>query len=203
MIYFGDRDVVVKLASCGFLPRLPELLGIAPGELEVRYLVSLRAQLHRPKKLLRNALYQSHLADFCSAHSVVDGSSNVKRQEELLRVGMDPGEALLFAEAEATGGIVVTGDKRALKTYATASSSAQRARIKVVCWEQLLVRVRDVLGYEILRSGCCEGIGCDGLLSLAFSSGLATPEAQAMEAIDSYLEGVKQHSADILFDFAL
>jgi hypothetical protein len=27
MIYFSDVDVVLKLANCGFLPHLPELLG--------------------------------------------------------------------------------------------------------------------------------------------------------------------------------
>ena len=111
---------------------------------------------------------------------------------------MDSGEALLFAEAEATGGIVVTGDKRALIAYAKASTPAQRAKIKVVCWEQLLLQIHRIKGYEILKQGCCEGIDSDGLLSLAFSSGLATLEEHAMAAIESYLNGVKAHSGDIL-----
>jgi 16S rRNA processing protein RimM len=41
----------------------------------------------------------------------------------------------------------------------------------------------------------------EGLLSLAFSSGLATQEEHAMEAIRSYLNQVKDRAADFLFAF--
>lgn len=114
---------------------------------------------------------------------------------------MDPGDALLFAEAETTGGVIVTGDKRALTAYARASTATQRGKIKVVCWEQLLLRVHVVKGYEELKRGGCEGMKEDGLLRLAFSNGLATPEEHALAAIQSYLDGVKKHSEDLLHSF--
>jgi hypothetical protein len=96
---------------------------------------------------------------------------------------------------------VVTGDKRALVAYAKVSTSAERTKIKVVCWEQLLLRVNQLHGYETLRNGCCEGIESDKLLSFAFSNGLATPEEHALAAFESYLGAVKAHSADILVQF--
>ena len=71
----------------------------------------------------------------------------------------------------------------------------------MVCWEQLLLRVHQQRGYETLRQGCYEGMSIDKLLSLAFSSGLATQEAHALTALESYLGGVKQHSDDILMRF--
>lgn len=200
MIYFSDVDVVLKLARCGFLPLLPSLLGIAADDIRIQYLASLRARLSRPNKRLTNTEFQEHLAGFCEAHSIIAASADLARQEELLQSGMDPGEAILFAEAEATGGIVVTGDKRALKNYAKVSSPTQRARLKVVCWEQLLLRVHETQGYEALKEGCCEGLEGDGLLCLVFSSGLATHEEHALEAIRSYLNGVKGHSGDILLE---
>ena len=200
MIYFSDVDVVLKLARCGFLPLLPGLLGIPADDIRIQYLASLRTRLSRPNKRLTNAEFQEHLASFCEVHSIIMASADLARQEQLLQSGMDPGEAILFAEAEATGGIVVTGDKRALKDYAKVSSPAQRAKLKVVCWEQLLLRVHETRGYEALKEGCCEGLAGDGLLSLAFSSGLATQEEHALEAIRSYLNGVKEHSGDILAD---
>ena len=200
MIYFSDVDVVLKLAACGFLPFLPELLGMDAGEIEIQYLVSLRSRLSRSSKKLAN-LRQEDLEAFCSAHQILGASPNLRREQELLQSGLDPGEALLFAEAEATGGIVVTGDKRALAAYAKVSTSVERAKIKVVCWEQLLLRVHQLHGYESLRNGCCEGIESDKLLSLAFSSGPATQEGHALEALQSYLGAVKAHSADILVQF--
>ena len=201
MIYFGDRDVVLKLAACGFLPWLPELLGVAADEIEIRYLVSLKSSLIRPKKKLTNQKFQQHLAEFCESHSIIDGASNVARLEELLHAGMDPGESMLFAEAEETNGTVVTGDKRALAAYAGLSNAIQRGKIRVVCWEQLLLRVYQIKGYDALRAGCCEGIECDKLLSLAFSNGLATQVEHAIEAFESYLRALEKHSSDILFRF--
>ncbi len=201
MIYFSDVDVVLKLARCGFLPHLPELLGVPGDEISIQYLASLRARLTRPNKKLTNAAYQKHLAEFCTAHQVIGAAADITRQEELLQSGMDAGEAILFAEAEATGGIVVTGDKRALAHYAKHSTPAQRAKLKVVCWEHLLLRVHQLKGYDELKRGACEAIADDGLLSLAFSSGLATQEEHALEAIHSYLNGVKAHSGDILQTF--
>jgi len=201
MIYFSDVDVVLKLASCGFLPLLPELLEVDSREIKVRYLVSLRSRLKRKNKKLTNATHQKQLEEFCQAHSIVSGDGNPARMEQLVLGGMDPGEAVLFAEAETTGGIIVTGDKRALKFYANLSTPAQRAKIKVVCWEQLLLRVREQRGYEVLRQGCCGGIDCDKFLLLAFSSGLATQEDHAVAALESYLNDVRKHSDDILFKF--
>lgn len=198
MIYFSDVDVVLKLARSGFLPLLPELLGATDGSVRIQYLASLRTRLSRPAKRLSNALHERHLSEFCDAHAVIAACADIARQEELLRGGMDPGEAMLFAEAEATGGTVVTGDKRALATYARLSSPSQRGRLKVVCWEQLLLRVHRLKGYATLLQGGCEGMDGDGLLRLAFSSGPATDEAHALEAIRSYLGAVKASSGDIL-----
>lgn len=194
MIYFSDVDVVLKLVRCGFLHHLPELLNLNEAELEVRHLASLRS---RARKLAQEK-QRVTLEAFCARHRVIDGTADVRREQELLDAGMDPGEALLFAEAETTGGVVITGDKRALVAYARASTATQRRKIKVVCWEQLLLQVHAVKGYEELRRGGCEGMKDDGLLRLAFSNGLATPEKHAMEAIQSYLNGVKRHSADLL-----
>lgn len=197
MIYFSDVDVVLKLARCGFLPCLAELLGVKETDIQVQHLASLKS---RTKKLVKQE-HRKDLEAFFFKHRIIDGTSDVAREQALLDAGMDPGEALLFAEAETTGGIVVTGDKRALLAYAKASTPAQRARIKVVCWEQLLLRVHGLKGYEELKRGGCEGMADDGLLRLAFSNGLATPEEHALEAIESYLNGVKKHSGDLLHSF--
>lgn len=200
MIYFSDVDVVVKLAACGFLPWLPELLGQGAGKVQVQYLASLKARVARLSKRLQNEVHRQHLEEFCRAYRVIDAAADIDRQEWLLQAGMDPGEAILFAEAEATGGIVVTGDKRALAEYAKRSTASQRAKLKVVCWEQLLLRVHRLKGYEILKRGGCEGMGRDGLLRLAFSNGPLTPESHALEAIRSYFNEVKSRHGDVLAD---
>ena len=54
MIYFGNREVVSKLAACGFLPWLLQLLGVVEDKIEIHYLASLKDSLSRPKKHLAN-----------------------------------------------------------------------------------------------------------------------------------------------------
>lgn len=197
MIYFSDVDVLTKLASCGFLPDLPEFLGVAPNQFDARHLASLRA---RAKKLEKNI--GQALIDFCDSHSEVDGDSNASRQQQLIDAGLDGGEALLFAEAEAAGGIVVTGDKRAIERYFIVSTEQQRDKLKVVCWEQLLLRVNECRGYEYFSQGCCRDAQTDGVLRLAFNNGPATPEPEAIEAINSYLNGLVRKVGDLLLDFS-
>jgi len=198
MIYFSDVDVVVKLAACGFLPWLPELLNVSGDEIQIQYLASLKTRVSRSSKKLENETHRDHLDAFCKAHGIIEAAADIDRQERLLQGGMDTGEAILFAEAEATGGIVVTGDKRALEAYARVSTPEDRVKLKVVCWEQLLLRVHHLKGYEVLKRGGCDGMKHDGLLRLAFSSGFVTSEDHAISAIRSYFNDVTNRHGDVL-----
>ena len=201
MIYLSDVDVVRKLAACGFLPLLAELLTGSKEAIDVRYLASLRNRLNRPKHRLKNEVLQAHLADFCETYDEVTTSADINRQEELIAAGIDSGEAILFAEAESTHGIVVTGDKRALLAYRKISTAKQRRLVSVVCWEQLLLRVHDLHGFEHLKQGCCLGLSHDKMIQLAFSSGEATQEQDAIDCINSFLRSLTNQCEDLLFEF--
>ncbi len=95
MIYFSDRDVVSKLAACGFLPLIATLLGKPEQSLKIRYLASLKYSLSRPSKKLANKAYQLHLEKFCQSHRSINGTANLHREQELFSGSMDPGEAVL------------------------------------------------------------------------------------------------------------
>ena len=142
MIYFSDVDVVLKLARCGFLPSLPELLGLSEHEIQVLHLASLRSCV----KKLAKAEHRQALDTFCSKHQIINGTGDVDREQALLNAGMDPGAALLFAEAETTGGIVVTGDKRALLLHSKVSTPHQRSTIKAMRWRQLQLGEHQISG---------------------------------------------------------
>ncbi len=57
-----------------------------------------------------------------------------------------------------------------------------------------------IQGYDILKRGGCEGMKHDGVLRLAFSSGLATQEPHAVGAIRSYFKAVRDRHGDLLAD---
>lgn len=201
MIYFSDVDIVTKLARCGFLDDLPELLGVDPGQLSAAYLPSLPTRVKRNKGNIFSADAIASLTRFCDRFEAVESAADVERQQALIDGGMDAGEVILLVRAEATDGCVVTGDKRALRDYAKLSSAAERKKISVVCFEMLLLRVNDVFGFARLRDGCCGGLEADSMLKLAFSSGTLTTEDHALECIRSYLGEVESHSADIMHKF--
>lgn len=201
MIYLSDVDVVRKLAACGFLPLLPALLPENRDEIDIRYLPSLRHRLERAKHRLHNTAFQEHLEKFCQLNAEVSIASDLERLDKLLQGGMDSGEAILFAEAESTGGIVVTGDKRAILLYRKLSTAKQRKKISVICLEQLLLRIHSCHGFEHLRQGCCQGLSHDKMLKLVFSSGEATQETDAIEGIESFLGALARGCEDLLFSF--
>lgn len=203
MIYFSDVDVVTKLAVCGFLPLLPELLDVPEDELEVRYLESLKHRFKRKSKQIPKPDCQEDLIRFCGQHKVAHGLGEVTRQEQLIQAGLDSGEALLFSESEATKGIVVTGDKRAIQAYVKASSGYSGSISRVICWEQLLLRVNKLRGFETFKTGCCQGMDFDGLLRIAFTNGQATLEDHAIAAVVSYLRGLQKVAGNILVEMDL
>ena len=67
-------------------------------------------------------------------------------------VGIDPGETILLAAtAVQTDYLLLTGDKRCLRTIATVpecESIARRIQGKVFCFEQTILRLIDYFGFD-------------------------------------------------------
>jgi len=191
MIYLHDVDILLKLASCDLLGCLPDLLDANDEDLVI--LDTARFKICRLGKQKKYAMETIERAlQFCQSHAPLP---QVRRAETMagftiLGAGMDPGEAVLFAVAqENPASTVVTGDKRALKVLGSLGKEhpiRQALGGRILCFEQILMRYEERFGYERLREACCRGMQADGMLRLAFTSGLATERQHALDCLHSH-----------------
>ena len=203
MIHLHDVDILLKLAACGLLDDLPALLGVDDGQMCV-----LGTAIHKIRQLGQQKKYAQAVVErsvaFCAAHPDLP---DVRDEAAFLRLiglgeGMEVGEAVLYAVALAhAASFVVSGDKRAIDRIGrlAADDEIKKAlRGRVICFEELLLRYRDQHGFERLRARCCDGLDTDGMLRLAFRSGLATQEDEAMQGIWFYWRSLHQTAGGLL-----
>jgi hypothetical protein len=203
MIYLHDVDILLKLAACGLLESLPELLEADDSDLLILDTAKFKIRaLGRQKKYPLEVVERA--LRFCESHAPLPELRDTKFVEDFksLGVGMDPGEVVLFAVAqEISASTVVTSDKRALKVLGSLGKNhpiRQSLRGRILCFEAILLRYEERCGYESLREACCRGMEADGMLRLAFSSGLATVREHAMECLYSHLREVQSSSGELL-----
>lgn len=203
MIHLHDVDILIKLAACGLLDDLPALLASEDLELTVLNTAVYKIRGLGKQKKLQQAVVDLAI-DFCERHPDLPDLRDEQAFARLATVGepMDPGEAVLFSVALAHhGSFVVSGDKRALIWLGNLPGKdpiRKGLQGTVICFEELLLRYFTSQGYDRLRTRCCAGMDTDGMLKLAFSGGLATPEAHAMEGIRFYWRSLNKNAGGLL-----
>jgi len=203
MFHFHDVDILLKLAACELLEDLTELLAVEAADVRV-----LETAIFKIRRLGKKGTYPERVISqairFCEAHKEIKTLENAALAEALstLGDGMDAGEVILFASAlENPTSRVVTGDKRALRMLGKLGKDHDLVRGlhgRIVCFEELLLRTFEVRGFDRLCKHCHAGVEHDGVLRLAFRSGLATEQDEALEGIRSAWRALNRESAGIL-----
>lgn len=201
-----DNDILHKLSACRLFDQAISALGLAPQQAMVlptaRYVFDQRKD-KATKKFGAEVLLEIQRVLACSAE--LNWTPPGPEQQVLADVpGIDTGEAILFLAAAAHDGYVLaTGDKRSLRALTErAECSGVLAGLKgrVVCLEQLVLRLIDVLGFEEVRSRIVPALSCDNALRVAFGAGLGTSEANAKEALENYVDELRGLPGELLVD---
>ena len=100
-------------------------------------------------------------------HSLLEGLDD--------SVEIDPGEiVLLSATVHFSDYLLLTGDKRCIRAVATCPECreiARRIQGRVVCFEQIICRIIDAAGFEVVRAKVLPVLQtCDTALRAAFGS---------------------------------
>jgi hypothetical protein len=207
MICLSDNDVVLKLACCDLLNETPDVLGV--NRAEVFVLPTARHVLLKPLKdpekaraRLGDAVFQ-RVTLFLDSVQVIEAAPSP--QEMLLFddiVGLDPGEAILFsATAHYPDFILATSDKNSLRTLsATAACEAICRRLagKVLCFEQVILRLIDGLGFNPIRDKVVPARDCDTALRAVFGSGLDATEDNVRAGLTSYINHLRSQTGALL-----
>jgi hypothetical protein len=205
MFHFHDVDILLKLAACDLLRDLDELLAVSPADVKV-----LETAIFKIRSLGKKGIYTERVISqairFCEGHDEIPSLQSTTAADALtsLGAGMDAGEVILFSSAlENAASRVVTGDKRALRMLGKLGKEHDLVRNlqgRVVCFEELLLRTFEAHGFDYLCKHSHAGADHDGLLRLAFRSGLATEQSEALEGIHSAWRALNRESSGLLVD---
>ncbi len=145
------------LRGCGRLPALPHML-----------------RRGKVPKLFGVEACEA-LVPIAESMPVIEPASDVWLDKLTSVQGIDPGEAQMFASAAERSLIVITGDKRALRSLRSIPSFADALAGRIVVLDALLIALCDHLGVEELRRRIPALAAADKTAKVCFSVGNADP----------------------------
>ena len=205
MIYLTDNDIVGKLAACDLLD--DSLTALGANRADVLVLPSLKFRfgygLKRPAMERKHgAVVVARVLEFLiGVGEVRDASTNALLGLEDI-IGIDQGEAVLISAAiSLSDSVLLTGDKRCLKTLvedARCHGIATGLQGRVLCFEQVMLRLIDHLGFARVQVKVAPNLHCDAALRAAFGSGMESTEANAVASLKSYVVELRNLPIDLL-----
>jgi hypothetical protein len=200
-IGFLDNDVILKLTICGLLYEALDCLEIEITD--IRVLSSARYVLNGAKMRKK---YPEEALD--SAIKFVEKCSTLEPKftddYQLLNKsdGIDVGEAALIAAAiQEPAFLLVTGDKRCLRSLAAIAeldSIHKTLQGHVICLEQIIYKLIETQNFESIRARILLVRNYDTALKSAFGSGDKSEYQNVREALKSYIEDLQKDSNDVL-----
>lgn len=206
MIVLADNDILLKLASCDLFGELLAAFGVSYSD--IRVLPTARFALTREKKRKQvgDAAF-GRLRTFLDQVRDIDVAPDPEEIAVLAeQPRIDPGEAVLFSVCPKIQDCeIFTGDKRSLTSLAEASVAdvtcknlSDRLSGKVVCFEQILLRVLDHSGFDAISSKLIAGRDCDKTLAIVLGSGLDATESVLREGLSSYIADLRRSTGVLL-----
>ncbi|NOU23719.1 MAG: hypothetical protein HOO93_18370 [Methyloglobulus sp.] len=206
MIVLADNDIILKLAQCDLLGCLPGILGEEWSEIFISPTAKYQLLPNNPVKALNKCGNEETLERLTAFLDITQTLSEVQDSALLAMLGeidgIDGGEKFLFAAAaELDNPLLITGDRRALRTLIeyqnylpTVFSVLQDS---VVTFESAILLAIYKLGFAIVKQKLLGSPKPDKMLRLVLRS--ETREADLIECLCSYSKEVipllafKQH----------
>jgi hypothetical protein len=201
VICLTDTDIVIKLASCDLLSEFLAAFGVIKQEVYI--LPELRF------KLRDAALQQQHgraaitrANQFALSVRIIP-APDPEEQHLLNEVeGIDSGEQVLFSATRLFEDfIVVTGDKYCLPLLATdlgCESIYNRVKGRIVCFEQVILRIIQSAGFNHILRKSYPRFGFDRTLQRIFQAGLQARMADVENALQAEIESLRKNTFDLL-----
>lgn len=204
MRLFVDVDALCKCAHWGILDHLPELLGF--DWTDSATLSSLKFRANRAQQTPDGKLFRTNAAASAACQTIEKMQSNLDPDAELLAeidgvAGIDPGEAILFSAAANNENIyILTGDKRALRSLAklTESANVRQLHRKFICIEMLILKLLDQHGLDWVRNKICPFKDIDKAVIVILGSRCDADENSVREALAAYINELHRDCINFL-----
>ncbi|MBX5482958.1 MAG: hypothetical protein IRZ16_14125 [Myxococcaceae bacterium] len=74
----------------------------------------------------------------------------------------------------------------------------ERLKGRVICFEQIVLKLIRVEGFDAVRDRLASGATCDQVLRSAFGSGPLMAQATVIEALEAYSRDLREHPSGLL-----
>lgn len=208
MIVLADNDVLFKLAQCELFEEFLTAFQITYADIRIlkfgRY--SMTSKRHR------NRIGEESFLRLFAFLEKVDDLSNIPNAEYVNALelqtdkNIDAGEMALFAVCPVIeNSTIVTGDKKSLKGLAEAGTTddvcaklCSELTGRVFCFEQVLEKIIDRIGFDVVRERLVRGRECDRGLAQWLGYESDVTEVRFREGLTSYLNDVRRTSGNLL-----
>lgn len=213
MIVLADNDIILKLAQCDLLDGLPEIFDQPAPEVFITPSAKYQLLPKNTNKALNkcgNEETLARLTDFIDSTQTLSEIQNTELLKQLEALeGIDGGEKFLFAAAtEVSNPLLITGDRRALRTLLSNQDSLPTVYLSllnaVVTFESAILLAMRVYGFAIIKQKLLGSPKPDGMLRLVLKNESSHDDLE--ECLCSYSKEVmpllafKQHLPSQLKD---
>lgn len=188
-----DTDIFCKLGVTGLLNEAIAALGLSPGD--CGRLPAL------PHMLQRGGIVKRYGSPACTAllpvakEMPVAPAPDERWLQPLVGVAsIDAGEAQLIALTAEHGFVLLSGDKRALRSVAAVHSIVPALSGKIVTFEAILLALCQRVGVSTLRAALAPLAEIDQTVKVCFSPGNPDPVA----ALTSYLSHLEKEVSPLI-----
>lgn len=205
MILLSDNDILLKLAICDLLDETIADLGATHGDVAVlgtaRFKLGIAKQPDKTKARIGEAAFERLKSLFDRVQTIgAPAPDELNLFDDI--VGIDPGEAVLFAaSAQYPDFRIATGDKislRALKANPICEPVCSLLVGKVVCLEQVVLRLIDRCGFTPILNKIVPVRTCDTALRSIFGSGLSATEENVRAGLSAYVNDLRKDTGELL-----
>lgn len=204
MIVIADNDILKKLACFDLVDEFTRAFDVGLGDVYVLNTAKHVLKSERTRKRI-DAESFNRLSAFLDAVNVISVAPDPDEQVALTeQQNIDTGEAVLFSVSpRMPGAILTTGDKRSLESLANVDDATCKSLCKklagtVVCFEQIIERIIDCIGFDSVRDKLVLGREYDKALAIIIGSGLDATEAVVREGLASYVNDLRKKTGSLL-----
>jgi hypothetical protein len=212
-----DNDILLKLTAFQLIDETIDLLGLSINTLRVLSTAEFVFRNWQKKQQVQPDKSQGYTDNiweeailFCqlcqplnSLNSTLESSIlNEIQQLMLFREEINEGETeLILATAYTADFVILTGDKRCLQALPQIPLSIySRLQGRVLCLEQIILKLIDRLGFDQVQSLIQPAIQCDKSIRICFGYSQPAPENQVRAALQNYIDDINHLAPGLLAD---
>jgi hypothetical protein len=196
---FLDNDIVIKLSAFDLFDEAIAVLNLDWTQLQV---ISTAQYTFRGKSYIAQysePVCQKAIAITQKCQKVMVENS---LEAELLNgfAGIDIGEAaLIVATRSQTDFLLLSGDKNCITQLAAIPEQIyKRLCGRVICLEQLILKLIEVKGFVFVCDRVLPMVSCDKSLQICFGYSSSASEENVIVGLNSYINDIRQQAPNLL-----